>query len=231
MSLLSDAELDEGAIWEAVADPGVPQLGELLWVVDLNRQSLDRVVPDIPTQRLAGIFEAAGWQVITLKWGRLINEVFAQAGGHHLRNRLETMPNEEYQRLLRLEADHLALHLVEEVEDDYERKEFEQLLSRLGPNLLAVAIRDLSGHDMEQLLASFAQADDQRPTVVFAYTITGKGLPTQGHPYNYSTLLTEQQMHQRAHDCGVALEEPWQRFAPDNEPGQAVRSTSAGTAA
>src|SRR6201991_3565057 len=47
VALLGDAELDEGAIWEALVDPMVPQLGEALWVVDLNRQSLDRVVPDI----------------------------------------------------------------------------------------------------------------------------------------------------------------------------------------
>jgi pyruvate dehydrogenase complex dehydrogenase (E1) component len=32
ISLLGDAELDEGAIWEAVADPQVASLGELLWV-------------------------------------------------------------------------------------------------------------------------------------------------------------------------------------------------------
>ena len=71
VSLLGDAELDEGAIWEAVADPQVASLGELLWVVDLNRQSLDRVVPDIQIQRLQAMFEAAGWEVVTLKWGRL----------------------------------------------------------------------------------------------------------------------------------------------------------------
>ena len=40
-------ELDEGAVWEAVLDPNVGELGEIVWVVDLNRQSLDRVVPDI----------------------------------------------------------------------------------------------------------------------------------------------------------------------------------------
>ena len=34
VALLGDAELDEGAIWEAVADPQVASLGELLWVVD-----------------------------------------------------------------------------------------------------------------------------------------------------------------------------------------------------
>jgi pyruvate dehydrogenase complex dehydrogenase (E1) component len=45
IALIGDAELDEGACWEAIADPMVARLGEVMWVVDLNRQSLDRVVP------------------------------------------------------------------------------------------------------------------------------------------------------------------------------------------
>ncbi len=44
-SLVGDAELDEGAVWEAVLDHSVAELGEIVWIVDLNRQSLDRVVP------------------------------------------------------------------------------------------------------------------------------------------------------------------------------------------
>src|SRR6201990_934757 len=47
VALLGDAELDEGAIWETLVDPVVPHLGEVLWVVDLNRQSLDRIVPEM----------------------------------------------------------------------------------------------------------------------------------------------------------------------------------------
>src|ERR1700722_6059119 len=42
-SLVGDAELDEGAVWEAAIDPMVTELGEIVWIVDLNRQSLDRV--------------------------------------------------------------------------------------------------------------------------------------------------------------------------------------------
>src|ERR1700730_14085203 len=34
ISLVGDAELDEGAIWEAIVDPSVSRLGDLLWVVD-----------------------------------------------------------------------------------------------------------------------------------------------------------------------------------------------------
>ena len=61
IALIGDAELDEGACWEAIADPMVSKLGEVMWVVDLNRQSLDRVVPDIAAGRLQAMFEAAGW--------------------------------------------------------------------------------------------------------------------------------------------------------------------------
>ena len=45
ISLLGDAELDEGNLWEAVAEPLTRGLGNALWIVDLNRQSLDRVIP------------------------------------------------------------------------------------------------------------------------------------------------------------------------------------------
>ena len=103
-SLLGDAELDEGAVWEAIVDPGVAELGEVVWVVDVNRQSLDRVVPLIAADRLRGMFTAAGWQVITLKYGRLLEELFARPGGEALRHRIDAMPNPEYQRLLRCDA-------------------------------------------------------------------------------------------------------------------------------
>ena len=112
VSLLGDAELDEGAVWEAVADPQVASLGELLWVVDLNRQSLDRVVPDIQIERLQGMFAAAGWQVLTLKWGRFISQIFERPGGRELRRRLEEMPNEEYQRMLRVPAEEIATRIL-----------------------------------------------------------------------------------------------------------------------
>ena len=106
-SLVGDAELDEGAVWEAVLDPMVAELGEVVWIVDLNRQSLDRVVPNIGTPRLQGMFAAAGWQVLTVKYGRLLEDLFAQPGGEVLRSRIDAMTNPEYQRLLRCSADEL----------------------------------------------------------------------------------------------------------------------------
>ncbi|MGZ4663993.1 MAG: pyruvate dehydrogenase, partial [Frankiaceae bacterium] len=83
-SLVGDAELDEGACWEAILDPMVAELGEVVWIVDLNRQSLDRVVPIIEASRLQGMFAAAGWQVLTVKYGRLLENLFARPGGQAL---------------------------------------------------------------------------------------------------------------------------------------------------
>ena len=106
-SLVGDAELDEGACWEAILDPMVTDLGEVCWIVDLNRQSLDRIVPNIGVVRLAGMFEAAGWQMLTVKYGRLLHELFERPGGDALRRRIDDMENPEYQRLLRCTPDQL----------------------------------------------------------------------------------------------------------------------------
>src|SRR5437660_4601529 len=90
-SLVGDAELDEGAVWEAVLDPMVAELGELVWIVDLNRQSLDRVVPTMGASRLQGLFTAAGWQVLTAKSRHVPAEPFARPGGGALRRCLAAL--------------------------------------------------------------------------------------------------------------------------------------------
>ncbi|MFC0556909.1 1-deoxy-D-xylulose-5-phosphate synthase N-terminal domain-containing protein [Planotetraspora thailandica] len=216
VSLLGDAELDEGAIWEAIADPAVSSMGELLWIVDLNRQSLDRVVPDIQIERLQGMFAAAGWQVITLKWGRLISELFELPGGEELRARLEAMPNEEYQRMLRVDPSQIADRILDGGGSDRLRA----LVGDLEPSRLAAAIRDLGGHDLGLLTDTYGSAATDRPTVIFAYTIKGRGLPTEGHPNNHSALLTEAQMHHLAERCGTSLDDPWRNFSADSTPGR-----------
>src|SRR6266851_559433 len=44
--MVGDAELDEGNVGEALAEEAVGRLANVLWIVDVNRQSLDRIVPD-----------------------------------------------------------------------------------------------------------------------------------------------------------------------------------------
>ncbi len=219
-SLLGDAELDEGAVWEAVLDPGVAELGEIVWIVDLNRQSLDRVVPNIAADRLQGMFASAGWQVLTLKYGRLLTELFERPGGDALRARIDTMSNPEYQRLLRCAPDQLRERLPADSEP------LAGLVAALDDETLMAAIRNLGGHDLTALDTAFQSIEDTRPTVIFAYTIKGYGLPIQGHPQNHSSLLTGDQMEELAGRLGMTLDAPWQAFAPDSEPGKLCAHTA-----
>jgi pyruvate dehydrogenase E1 component len=212
VALLGDAELDEGAIWETLVDPVVPRLGEVLWIVDLNRQSLDRIVPDIAAGRIAAMFEAAGWQTITVKYGRWLRELFERDGGAALRRRIDHMPNEEYQRLLRSAAGELRERLPGSGRGT---RDVARLIGELDDDELLRAVRDLGGHDLGDLLDAFAQADavTDRPSVVFAYTIKAWRLATQGHPANHSALLSESQWRALAEATGADADDPWARFA------------------
>jgi len=212
IALLGDAELDEGAIWETLVDPVVPRLGEVLWIVDLNRQSLDRIVPDIAARRLAQMFDAAGWQTIWVKYGRWLRELFEREGGEALRARIDQMPNEEYQRLLRSSVPELRERLPG---DGRGAHELARLAAALSDDELLRAIRDLAGHDLADLRDAFTQADavTDRPTVIFAYTIKAWRLATQGHPANHSALLTVAQWEELAAATGADPADPWARFA------------------
>jgi pyruvate dehydrogenase E1 component len=214
IALLGDAELDEGAVWEAIADPWVARLGEVLWVVDLNRQSLDRVVPDIAFGRLAGMFEAAGWQVITVKYGRRLEGLFERPGGEWLRRRIDEMPNEEYQRLLRAKPDELRERLPGR------SGELASLVRELGDDELRAAFRDLGGHDVGKLIDAYREVQHDRPTVIFAYTIKGWSLPIEGHPENHSALLTHEQFAELAKDLGADPDDPWAPFDPGSAEGE-----------
>jgi pyruvate dehydrogenase E1 component len=210
IALLGDAELDEGAIWEALVDPMVPTLGEAMWVVDLNRQSLDRIVPDIAAGRIRQMFEAAGWQTIVVKYGRLLRELFDRKGGTALRRRIDEMSNEEYQRMLRAEVAELRERLPGSGSG---RREIAKLVGELDDDVLRRAIRDLGGHDLADLLDAFRRCDeDERPSVVFAYTIKAWGLATEGHPANHSALLSAEEWEQLAEELGADATDPWAPF-------------------
>ncbi len=215
-SLLGDAELDEGAIWEAVLDSNVEQLGEIVWIVDLNRQSLDRVVPNIAAGKIGRLFAAAGWQVLTVRFGSLLESLMARPGGEALRRRILEMSNPEYQRLLRCTADELRVRLPGGGEA---AQAIESIIESLDDATLLSALRNLGGHDLDALRAAFAAIDDSRPTVILAYTVKGYGLPIEGHPQNHSSLLSVEQYNDLARALNEDPDEPWRRFDPESAEG------------
>jgi pyruvate dehydrogenase E1 component len=224
IALVGDAELDEGAVWEAIADPSVAKLGEVVWVIDLNRQSLDRVVPDIAFDRWAHMFEAAGWQTITVKYGGRLDELFERPGGPELRKRIDGMPNEEYQRLLRAEPQELRERLPGR------GRKLAKLVAELDDGELRAALRDLGGHDPAKLIEAYRAIDHDRPSVIFAYTIKGWGLPIEGHPENHSALLTRDQMLELAQALGADADAPWAAFDPGSPEGELCAAAAAALA-
>lgn len=194
IAVIGDAELDEGNVWEAVAEEALDGLGNVLWIVDLNRQSLDRVIPGVRAARLEALFKAAGWQVLEAKYGHRLQEVYARPGGAALRRRIDDMSNEEYQALIRLDGAALRARLVEGTL--LGREEIAAAVASIPDAELPRVIADLGGHDLPELLRCLAEADAEtsRPSVIFAYTIKGWGLPIAGDPLNHSALLTDAQL-------------------------------------
>jgi pyruvate dehydrogenase E1 component len=216
VAILGDAELDEGNIWEAVADPSTAGLGNVMWLVDFNRQSLDRVVPGVRIDQWRGQFKAAGWHVVEVKYGRKLEAAYAQPGGEQLRAWIDAMPNEQYQSLFGLAADAVRKQFLDGAPD-----EVAALVRDVSDEELVPLVTDLGGHDLDAMLEAYRQCDavTDRPSVVFAYTIKGWGLPIAGNPRNHSALLTKEQIDAFRGEVGLDVDSEWDRLDPASPAG------------
>jgi pyruvate dehydrogenase E1 component len=217
IALIGDAELDEGNVWEAIADPATDGLGDVLWIVDVNRQSLDRVVPGVRIAQWKQQFSAAGWHVAEAKYGHRLQAAFARPGGGALRDWIDAMPNEHYQSLFGLEPAEIRERFL-----DGAPPEVRAFCAGIPDQELAPLVTDLAGHDLSALLDAFAccDAEKDRPSVLFAYTIKGWGLPIAGNPRNHSALLTTAQIDQMRSQLGLTAATEWDRLDPMTPAGQ-----------
>ncbi|MEU4676073.1 pyruvate dehydrogenase [Micromonospora sp. NPDC023737] len=216
ISLIGDAELDEGNIWEAVADPATTGLGNVMWLVDFNRQSLDRVVPGVRINQWRGQFEAAGWHVVEVKYGRRLAAAYERPGGEALRTWIDAMPNEQYQSLFGLTGPELRKRFL-----DGAPEAVATFIADVPDDELGPLVTDLGGHDLAALLDAYAQCDavTDRPSVVFAYTVKGWGLPIAGNPRNHSALLSTEQVDALRATYGLTRETEWDRLDPASPAG------------
>ncbi len=94
IAIVGDAELDEGNVFEALLEGWKHDVRNVWWVIDYNRQSLDRVVPEKLFKKIEDFFGAVGWRVVTLKYGKLLEAAFARPGGDALRQWIDDCPND-----------------------------------------------------------------------------------------------------------------------------------------
>ena len=222
--MVGDAELDEGNIWEALLEEVVPHLGNILWIVDVNRQSLDRIVSDSRARQLPDLFRASGWRVIELRWGSRLQALFSRRGGESLRARLETMPYAEYQSLLRSPASALRKALVTAPDGD-RNAALDQFLADIADEMLPGLVSDLGGHDLAAILEALEEAERSRdgPSVILAHTIKGWALPFAGDPLNHTMLLSPTQIEELRQSLGISTGDEWAGFAPESPEARWIR--------
>ena len=218
ISLVGDAELDEGSVWEAIAEPAMAGIRDVLWIVDLNRQSLDRVIPGIRVGCWREMFAANGWDVIDAKYGRGLQAAFDEPHGELLRLCIDELSNDVYQRLLRLSPSELRQWLPRKSRYPHE---LARLLDRWDDTRLHDLFWNLGGHDIDELQAALARSTRHSgPSVIFAYTLKGWKLPSVGHPQNHSVLLTDEQMESLRIDLGIPVDQSWSPCPADTPEGQ-----------
>lgn len=206
ISILGDAELDEGNIYEALLEGWKKELKNTWWIIDFNRQSLDAVINDDLYHRILDFFESVGWEVVTLKYGKLQQEAFKGPAGDALKSWIDECPNQLYSALIfkggaawrqRLSQDLKGTQGLKQLLDNYDDQQLGTLMANLG------------GHDMELLCEAFNNVQDDKPRCFVAYTVKGYGLPLAGHKDNHAGMITPEQMKQFQADNNIVDGEQW----------------------
>ncbi|PIT99337.1 MAG: pyruvate dehydrogenase [Bdellovibrionales bacterium CG10_big_fil_rev_8_21_14_0_10_45_34] len=217
-ALIGDSEFREGSLYEAMPDFGERELGNVTWIVDYNRQSLDgqRITnkeamhgnDDFRLQRTA---EANGWEVLQIRHGSLRKALFKQANGEDFKKFLEeTVEDYELQALLLIsDAEKLKKALLE---IDARLKTF---LSKVKSADLWAALRDLGGHDFAEIIATLEKSKEntRRPTLVIAHTLKGWGLSSAAVSGNHSSLPEQEEIDSLRQAQKISANSLFARFA------------------
>ena len=191
VALMGDAELDEGNVFEALLEGWKHDVRNLWWIIDYNRQSLDGVVHDNLFQIIKNFFGTMGWNVLELKYGKLLQHAFDQSGGEALMDWIDNCSNQLYSALTfqggaawrkHLKADLGYTEGIKALLDGHDDLSLQRLMTNLG------------GHDMTATLEAFNSASDDTPQCFVAYTIKGYNTPLAGHKDNHSGLMNLDQM-------------------------------------
>ena len=210
VALVGDAELDEGNIFEALYECWKHGLRNTWWVIDYNRQSLDAVVTDRLFGQIDDLFRMMGWRVVTLKYGRRLEEAFRKPGGTALREWIDECPNSLYSALVFKGG---AVWRKRILADLGHKPRVQALLKEYADEALHQLMTNLAGHDLEVLHETFHSLEGEVPTCIIAYTIKGCNLPFAGHKDNHAGLMNPEQMEQFREQNNIHPGKEWERFA------------------
>ena len=220
MLFRSDAELDEGNIFEAILEGWKQGLRNCWWIIDYNRQSLDAVIREGLWARYEALFRDFGWDVVILKYGSLLEAAFREPGGERLRRWIDECPNQLYSALVFQGGAAWRRRLSDDIGD---QGDVTRLIDARSDAELARLMTNLAGNDLPSLIEAFGRIDHNRPTCFICYTIKGYGLPFAGHKDNHAGLMTPAQMESLRTSMNIRPGHEWDKFEGLDLPPQQLQ--------
>lgn len=214
IAVVGDAELDEGNVFESLRESWKLDVRNNWYIIDYNRQSLDKIIDEQSFRVIERMFRMNGWDVITLKYGKQLQAAFERPGGKMLWQWINECENARYSALTfqggaawreALIADAPKLH--------GDVQEFYRLVESYNDEDLSSLMQNLGGHCFETVLEAFEYASQtDKRTAFIAYTIKGYGLPMAGHRDNHGLFMNQEQMDGLRDKLGLAPGDEWKPF-------------------
>lgn len=211
ISLIGDAELDEGNIYESLMESWKHNMKENWWIIDYNRQSLDKVCENASFRQIDKMFRANGWEVIIVKYGKKLMKAFDGVGGKAVKKWFNDCDNETYAALVFRGG---AAFRSQMKSDIGSLEGVSTFLGGLSDDQLYEVMTDLGGHCIETLLEAFHKASHNggHRTCFICYTNKGFGLPLAGHRDNHGLFMNGKQVEVLQEKMKVPVGQEWDPF-------------------
>ena len=166
IGIVGDAELDEGNVFECLLESAKLGMRNNWWIIDFNRQSLDKVSSDksfryidkmytcenllLTFVTLLRRFRATGWNVITVKYGKEMLKAFSDpVGGKKLKRWVRNADNSLYGSLVFRGGQAFRSQILQDTDND---NDVTSLLNKYTDDELLHLMSNLGGHCMEVIL-------------------------------------------------------------------------------
>lgn len=227
-ALCGDSEFREGSLFEAIPDFAERELGNVTWILDYNRQSLDghritnrEIMNGTDAQRVERTMIANGWEVIQVMHGQKRLELFKKKSGEtfkkFLENQLEDYELQAY--LLIKDSKKLKSEMLEKHPD------IKNFLKEVEAQDLYDGLRDFGGHDILLMADAMAKSKEnkRKPTMIIAHTLKGWGLDMAASQGNHSSLPEAEEVDKLKSSQGIQGDTLFEGFDDKSPAGQFVR--------
>ena len=224
-AICGDSEFREGSMYEAIPDFAEREIGNLTWIVDYNRQSLDghritnkRIMNGTDALRIERTIVANGWEVIQVRHGKFRQELFKRPGGDLFQKFLEEeLEDYELQALLLVkDIKTLKAGIINE------RPQLKKIMESLKDDEFQKALHDMGGHDILALAEAMEQSKKSinKPTMIIAHTVKGWNLKCAAQAGNHSALPSEEEIEELRQKQGLLGTTLFARFDEKSPEGQ-----------